>query len=361
MDSADLKGARILIADDEPANIMLLERLLDVSDFTNTASTTDSSAVVSLCAELDPDLLILDLQMPDPDGFEVMSLLAPWIRGSTRLPVLVATADATPATRRRALAAGARDFLTKPLDPTEVIARVDNLLESRLLQLELRDKNRALEERVDLRTRELAEAGQELLEPLAFAAEYRDEDAHDHTVRVQRASALLARELAEDHETADLLGRAARLHDVGKLGLSDAVLLNTGRYTPEEFELMTTHTLIGAEILGRGRSRLLRMAAEIARSHHERWDGSGYPHGLQGEQIPFSGRIVGLVDTFEALTHRRFNREAKSVTEAVADIRDVSGRLFDPRVVGAFDALDHVALLAPVDEADVAVQGGTRR
>jgi putative two-component system response regulator len=355
MDPAKVRSARILIVDDEPANVLLLERLLDVSDFKNTSSTTDSSAVVSLCAEFDPDLVILDLQMPDPDGFEVMSLLGPWIHGSTRLPVLVATADVTPEVRRRALKAGARDFLTKPLDPSELIVRVENLLESRLLQLELREKNRALEDRVDARTRELAEAGEELLEPLAFAAEYRDEDALDHTVRVGRASALLAHALGEDGDTAELLGRAARLHDVGKLGLSDAVLLNPGRYTPEELELMKTHTLIGAEILGRGQSRLLRTAAEIARTHHERWDGSGYPDGLQGEQIPLSGRIVGVVDTFEALTHRRFNREARPPAEAVAEIRETAGRHFDPRVVSAFCALDHVELLAPAGQAEATV------
>jgi putative two-component system response regulator len=350
MDPSAVKRARILIADDAPANVQLLTKLLDVSDFTNTISTTDSGAIVSLCAETEPDLIILDLHMPDPDGFEVMGQLSPWTRGSTRLPILVATADTNPETKRRALSAGARDFLTKPFDASELVARVENLLESRLLQLELRDKNRALEERIDERTRELAEAGVELLEPLSFAAEYRDEDARDHPLRVARASALLARELGLDEETAGLIGQAARLHDVGKLGLSDAVLLKPGRYTPDEFELMKTHTTIGAQILGRGHSRLLRTAAEIARTHHERWDGSGYPDGRHGEQIPMTGRIVALVDTFEALTHRRLYREAKSLSEAVEEIRGLAGSSFDPRVVSAFEALDHAALLTAVED-----------
>jgi len=352
METSAVKSARILIADDGQANVDLLEKLLDVSDFTNTVSTRESSAIVTLCAETEPDLVILDLHMPSPDGFEVMGQLSPWIRGSTRLPVLVTTADTSPETKRRALAAGARDFVTKPFDASELVARVENLLESRLLQLELREKNRTLRAEVDKRTRELTQVELDLLEPLSFAAEYRDEDARDHMLRVARASALLARELGVDEETADTIGRAARLHDVGKLGLSDAVLLKQGRYTPDEFELMKTHTVIGAEILGRGHRPLLLIAAEIARNHHERWDGSGYPDGMQGEQIPMSGRIVGVVDTFEALTHRRLYRDAKPLAEALAEIRQLAGSSFDPRVVSAFGALDHAALLTPVEELE---------
>lgn len=355
MDPAAVKKASILIVDDQPANVLVLESLLEVSDFTNVVSTTDSSEVVSLCAQTNPDLIVLDLHMPPPDGFEVMGLLSPWTRGSTRLPILVATADDDPDAKRRALAAGAKDFLTKPINPSEFLARAENLLESRLLQIELREKNKELEKRVGVKTLELAEAGMELLEPLAFAAEYRDEGARDHPLRVGRASALLAQELGLDEKTVDLIGSAARLHDVGKLGLSDTVLLKAGRYTPEEFELMKTHTIIGAEILGRGRSRLVRMAAEIARTHHERWNGSGYPDGLEGEQIPLTGRIVALVDTFEALTHHRLYRKARPVPEVVSEIRELAGGAFDPRVVDAFGALDHDVLLAPVEDQGITV------
>lgn len=354
MDPPTVKSARIMVVDDEPANVRLVERLLAVADFTNVVTTTDSSQVVSLCAEVEPDLIVLDLHMPDPDGFEVMGMLAPWIRGSTRLPVLVATADVTPDTKRRALAAGARDFLTKPLDPSEVVVRIENLLDARMGQIELRRVNKALEEDLERRARALAEVEGDLVEPLGFAAEYRDEEAHEHTLRVGRAAALLAAELGLSHELTGLIGRAARLHDVGKIGLSDAILLHPGPYSPDESELMKSHVAIGAEILGRGQSRLLRMAAEIARTHHERWDGSGYPEGLGGEEIPISGRIVAVADTFDALHQPRPYRPAKSLPDALAEVRSLSGRAFDPAVVSAFEALDHSQLLAPLSEAEPA-------
>ena len=346
MDPPAVKSARIMVVDDEPADVRLLERLLEVADFTNVVSTTESSKVVALCAEAEPDLIVLDLHMPDLDGFEVMGMLTPWTRGSTRLPVLVTTADIAPDTKRRALAAGARDILTKPLDPSEVVVRIENLLEIRIAQLELRRENKALEDDARERTRALMEAEIDLVEPLGFAAEYRDEDALGHPLRVGATAAQLAAELALPDESVGLIGRAARLHDVGKIGLPDAILLNAGQYSPEEFELMKSHVAFGAEILGRGRSRLLKMAAEIARTHHERWDGSGYPERLSGEEIPMAGRIVALADTFDALCHPRPYRAAKLLPEALAEIRALSGHSFDPRVVSAFEALDHAELLA---------------
>lgn len=349
MDQPAVKSARVLIVDDEPSNVRFLERLLEVSDIPDVVSTTDSSDVVDLCVEREPDLIVLDLNMPAPDGFEVMGMLSPWIHGSPRLPVLVATADVSPETKRRALSAGASDFLTKPLDPSEVVTRIENLLAVRLLHAELRRQNKALEERVGERTSELEQANVELLEPLAFAAEYRDEDPHEHTLRVGRTSALLARQLELPDHVVAVMDRAARLHDVGKIGLSDSVLLNTGRYTPEDFELMKTHVVIGAEILKRGRSLLLRTAADIARTHHERWDGSGYLEGLHGEEIPVAARIVAVADTFDALTRRRPYRDAMPLPDAVAEIRGLAGRDFDPRVVGAFESLDHPVLVGPLE------------
>lgn len=348
MDDSAVRSARILVVDDEVSNIRLLEALLEVSGFTEVTGTGDSSAVVGLCVEHEPDLIVLDLNMPPPDGFELLGMLSPWIRGPARLPILVATADATPETKRRVLAAGARDFLTKPLDPSEVVTRIENLLEVRLLQAELRLQNDELERRVAERTSELEQANSELLEPLAFAAEYRDEDPHEHTLRVGRTSALLAGGLGLAESVVAVMDRAARLHDVGKLGLSDSVLLNTGRYTAEDFELMKTHVLIGAEILSRGRSTLLRTATDIARTHHERWNGSGYIEGLRGEEIPMVGRIVAVADTFDALTRRRPYREAMPTAKAVAEIRGLAARDFDPRVVAAFESLDHASLVGPL-------------
>jgi putative two-component system response regulator len=337
MDEEAVKQARILIVDDQEPNVALLERLFDVSDFTNVRSTTDSSQAVTLCAEIEPDLILLDLQMPAPDGFEVMGQLAPWIRGSTRLPILVLTADKTPETKRRALSMGATDFLSKPLDMTEVVLRVNNLLLTRLMQLELRDQNKLLEQRVRERTRDLEEARIEVLDRLAFAAEYRDDATGGHARRIGRVAALVARHLGLPEETVELIRRAAPLHDVGKLGISDSILLKQGKLTPEEFEVMKLHVSIGAEILGSSRSALLRMSEEIALAHHESWNGTGYPQGLKGEAIPITGRIVAVADTFDALTHRR--ADPLSPKQALVELRRVSGQQFDPQVVDAFLSL----------------------
>ena len=354
MDEQAVKSARILIVDDQEANILALRGMLEVSDFTDIISTTDPTEVVGICTTAKPDLIILDLHMPQLDGYEVMGQLTPWTRGSTRLPILVATADITPEAKRRALSMGARDFLPKPLDPSEVVIRVMNLLETRLLQSELREQNRSLEDSVRERTRELEQARVEVMERLSLAAEFRDNETGEHPQRVGRTAELLALQLRLPLETAALIRQAAPLHDLGKLGISDAILLKQGPLTPEEFEVMKSHVLIGAEILGRGRSRLMQMSEEIALTHHEWWDGSGYLSGLRGEDIPLSGRIVALADSFDALTHPRPYSAPSSVAEAIAEIRGLSGVQFDPRVVEAFEALDHQALLRDVEMADVA-------
>ena len=351
MDEQAILQARILIVDDQEANVTLLERLLAVSDFVNVATTTDSSKAVELCAELEPDLVLLDLQMPPPDGFEVMSQLAPWTQGSTRLPILVLTADATRETKRHALAVGATDFLSKPFDTTEVVLRIRNLLLTRLLQVELRDQNKLLERRVQERTRDLEEARLEILERLAFAAEYRDDATGQHAQRIGRLAALVARELGLPDETVELIRRAAPLHDVGKLGLSDAVLLKQGHLTPEEMEAMKLHTIIGGEILGRSRLPLLRMSEEIALAHHERWDGSGYPAGLKGDEIPLAGRIVAVADAFDVLTQRRTDPVLPE--EALAEIRRLAGRQFDPRVAEVLLSLGPELLSKPPDHLDL--------
>lgn len=339
MDEGLIKQARILIVDDHAPNVMLLEGLLAASEFTNVVATTDSSQVLSLCAEQEPDIVLLDLQMPAPDGFEVMRQLESWTQGPTRLPILVLTADGTRETKTAALSAGASDFLTKPLDATEVILRVSNLITTRLLQLEQRDQNHLLEKRVRERTLELEEARLEVVERLALAAEYRDDDTGEHTRRVGRLSALLAERLGLPAETVELIRRAAPLHDVGKIAVSDTILLKPEKLTPEEFEAMKVHTKIGGEILGQSQSDLLQMSEEIALSHHEWWDGSGYPSGLKGEEIPFSGRIVAVADVFDALTHRRPYKEAWPVERALAEISRLGGRQFDSQVVATLACL----------------------
>jgi putative two-component system response regulator len=330
-----LRGARIAIVDDHQPNVTLLTRALALAGFANVRSTTDPRTAPDLFRAFDPDILLLDLHMPEVDGFGVMDRLRADLPPGSYLPILVMTGDATTSTRQRALAHGATDFLTKPYNSTEVVLRVRNLLHTRLLHLRLLRQNETLEALVQERTRDLAQARLEVLERLARAAEFRDDQTGRHTQRVGRNAAALARLLGLPEQAVELIGRAAPLHDVGKVGVPDRVLLKRGPLTPEERALMRAHTLIGGHILGEARSAVVRTAEVIARTHHERWDGSGYPHGLAGEQIPLSGRVVAAVDVLDALLHPRPYKGAWPLGRAVEEIAAGAGAQFDPAVVEA--------------------------
>lgn len=350
MDQDILYHARILIVDDQDSNVVLLQSILERAGYTRLTGTTDPRTVIPLFAQEAPDLILLDLTMPHLDGFQILELLRERIPAETYLPILILTADITRETKRRALAAGAKDFLTKPFDQIEVLLRIRNLLETRFLHEQLRHHNRHLEEQVRARTWELEEAQIEVLERLAGAAEYRDDQTGQHTRRVAHLAALLARAMGLPDEQVALIRRTAPLHDVGKIGIPDVILLKPGKLTLDEFALMKTHTTIGAQILAGGRSALTIMAANIALTHHERWNGMGYPQGRAGESIPLAGRIVALADTFDALTHARPYKKAWPLEEARAEIAAQSGLHFDPHLTAVFLAVpvvDLAALLAP--------------
>jgi putative two-component system response regulator len=350
--------ARILVVDDEPANVLLLTRLLQRWGYENVVSTTDSAQAVSLAAGEPVSLVLLDLAMPRPDGFEVMALLAKLPAGHA-IPIVVLTADVSAATRQRALSGGASDFVTKPFDETEVRLRVQNLLRTRLLQLELEHHNALLEQRVRERTHDLEYARRETLNRGALAGEYRDDETHEHAQRVGRTAALLAEDLGLPDDEVDLIRRSAPLHDIGKVGVPDAILLKRGRLTADEFDLIKGHTLIGGRILAHSVSEVLQAGEVIARTHHERWDGGGYPLGLSGEAIPLHGRLVALADMFDALTHERPYKPAWPLDRAAAEIRRVAGEQLDPALVHSFERLDHGTLLASTGFAD-RVAGGHR-
>jgi putative two-component system response regulator len=339
-----LKRARILIVDDEPANVVLLERLLERAGYECVVSTSDSAQVLPLCTQRPPDLVLLDLHMPTPDGFEVMRQLDPWIAEGA-LAVVVLTADTTADVRQAALSGGAKDFLVKPLDTIEVLLRIKNQLETRLLHVELRRQALALEQRVYEQHEDLDEARLEMLQRLARASEYRDDDTGEHTQRVGRTSALVARALDLSEEDITIIRHAATLHDVGKIAVPDRVLLKPGSLDEHELEAMKKHVRAGADMLSNSRSPLLQIAESIALTHHERWDGSGYVQGLRGDEIPLPGRIVAIADVFDALTHDRPYKRALPLEMALEEIRALRGTQFDPRVVDAFDTLPHEELI----------------
>jgi putative two-component system response regulator len=334
MTSRTFRNARILIIDDEPTNVEILRRILSRSGFTRLESTTDSRDAKRLYVRHRPDIVLLDLHMPHLDGLEVMAQLADIVE-ATYLPILILSADVTPEARRDALSRGAKDFVNKPFQPDEILLRIKTLLETRFLYLQIQSQNQLLEAKVRERTRALEQAQVEIVERLAVAAEFRDDNTGQHTQRVGQMSALLARQLGMPDAQVALMRRAAPLHDVGKIGVPDAILLKMGKLTDEEFAIVKTHTAIGARILSGGKFPLLRLAEEIAFSHHERWDGTGYT-SLRGTDIPLAGRIVAVADVFDALTQQRPYKPAWTIRDAITEIERQSSRQFDPRVVEAF-------------------------
>lgn len=329
-------SAKFLIVDDQEYNISLLERILTRAGYTNLVTTTNPLELEALYAEHRPDIVLLDLHMPEMDGFTALQYLRKWTPEGEYLPILVLTADVTPEARTRALHEGANDFIAKPFDRTEVVLRIQNFLATRFYHLQLQVRNQDLEQRVRERTRELELAQAEILDVLGRTAEYRDDETGQHTKRVGDLSERIALGMGLSADEAALIGRAAPLHDIGKIGIPDGILLKPGRFTPGEFAKMKEHADIGALILHGSVFPVLQAAGIIALTHHEKWNGTGYPRGLSGEDIPLAGRIVALADFYDALTHERPYKRAWTNEEAIAEIKAQSGEHFDPRVVEAF-------------------------
>lgn len=328
--------ARLLVVDDDRAVVMFLEGLLSRAGYTNLLSTTDSREVLPLFEENCPDLVLMDLEMPFLDGFAVLEQLRSVVPATEYLPVLVLTGSESPEAKWRALFRGAKDFLRKPFDPLELLLRLHRLLGARFLHAKLNDANRDLHTQFRERTNQLLESQGDTIERLAQVVEFHDDATGQHTRRVGEMSARIGDALGLPPSQVDLLRRAAPLHDVGKIGIPDSILLKPERLTPEEFEVMKMHTSIGARILSGGQSDYLAMAEVIALGHHERWDGSGYPQGLPREEIPLPARIVALADFHDALSNDRPYRPAWTRQAVLIEIDRQTGRHFDPAVTEAF-------------------------
>ncbi|MDQ3940046.1 MAG: response regulator [Actinomycetota bacterium] len=349
---ANYKDARILIIDDQQSNVAFLEGLLKRAGYVHFLGLTDPRNALTAFESLRPDLILLDLQMPGMDGFAVMEELQPWISNvnGNYLPVLVLTADATKEAKQRSLAAGANDFLAKPLDATEVLLRINNLLETRSLHLTMKNQNKMLESAVRERTADLwASVGQletaekklrlsqeETIERLATAAEFRDDETARHIRRMSHYCELLVTKIGEGEQRAELIRLASQMHDVGKIGIPDNILLKPRPLTPEERSVMQKHCEIGYRILAGSKSQLLQIAATIALTHHERLDGTGYPRKLSDEDIPLEGRIASISDVFDALTTDRVYRKAMAVPDAVEFMTENRGTQFDADLLDVF-------------------------
>ena len=358
----EIYKARILAVDDSAVNLAIIEKILQKDGYLQVETTTDPTCVAKRHRQNPFDVILLDIHMPVMTGFDVMAALQR-DNSDDYLPILVLTADHTEGTRHLCLASGAKDFVSKPFERLEVLFRVRNIIEVRLLHNKVLAQNDTLEQRVHERTEQLAEAQMKLIECLGKAAEFRDNETGMHVVRMSRASGILARAMGLPERECELILLASPMHDVGKIAIPDDVLLKPGKLQGDEWQRMKTHAEIGAEILEGYDTELMQVAAKIARTHHERWDGGGYPAGLKGAEIPLHTRIVSVCDVFDALTSKRPYKEPWSVRRSLDYLRSESGKHFDPDVVQAFNGVvDQVVALrqehpdAPGEHLQVVLQ-----
>lgn len=324
---------KVVIVDDTHINLVLMSRLMEKLDGVSTVAFQSAREALNWCRENPYDLLILDYMMPDINGLEFISQLDVDLRA--RPPVLMVTASHDVEIRHRALENGANDFLIKPIDKVEFLARTRNMLALRRATVALENRASWLAGEVSAATAELRAREQETILLLCRASEYRDPETGAHIQRMAHYSRLIAAELGMSSLEQDCIMSAAPMHDIGKVGTPDTILLKPGRLNLDEMDIMRRHALIGYNILKSSEAKMLQLAAEIAYSHHERFDGTGYPNGLKGEAIPLAGRIVAVADVFDALTSVRPYKQAWTLDAARAFLVENSGTHFDPACVEA--------------------------
>jgi len=324
---------KVVIVDDTHINLVLMSRLMEKLEDVTTVAFQSAREALAWCRENAYDLLILDYMMPDINGLEFIGQLDPDMRA--RPPVLMVTASQDIAIRHRALENGANDFLIKPIDKIEFLARTRNMLELRRATLALQSRASWLASEVSKATAELRAREQETIVLLCRASEYRDPETGAHIQRMAHYSCLIAAELGMSSQQQECIFNAAPMHDIGKVGTPDYILLKPGRLNLEEMEVMRQHALIGYNILKGSEAEMLQLAAEIAYSHHERYDGTGYPNGLKGDAIPLAGRIVAVADVFDALTNVRPYKQAWTLDAARTFLLENAGTHFDPQCVAA--------------------------
>ena len=337
----ETRSHTILIVDDSEANRLILHDQVLTLGHTPVLAENGLVALEKV-AQHQPDLLLLDIMMPKMDGYQVLARLKS-DSVMRHIPVIMVSANDEIESVANCIEQGAVDYLIKPFSPILLKARIKAALANKLLHDQqeahrqtIRQYNEKLEERVRERTRDLEEARLEVIQRLGRAAEYRDNETGQHVLRMSRYSARLAKELGMNDMECTLLQLTSPMHDIGKIGIPDGILLKPGPLTESERKIMETHTTIGGEILGGGKSELIKMAETIALTHQEKWDGTGYPKGLKGDKIPLVGQITAICDVFDAITSKRPYKEEHPIEEALAFITKQSGKHFDPHLVKVF-------------------------
>jgi putative two-component system response regulator len=340
--SAQVKNSPIFVVDDEPVNLKLIERVLGTDGYQSVHSIQNPQEVAERFRLQRPNLILLDINMPRMNGFDVLEHLKQ-VAGDTLPPVIFLTAELAASNRTRAFEQGVLDFISKPFNRQELLARVRNLLSLELAHQQLTEKKNSLEVIVSKRTEALRRSQLQVVQILGKAAEFRDNETGAHIMRMSHIAAHLARVLGHGDEFAHHILNASPMHDVGKIAIPDHILLKPGQLTPQEWAVMKSHTVVGHEILRDNDSAILDLASEIALHHHEKWDGSGYPHGLAGNDIPVSCRIVAVSDAFDALLSQRSYKNPWPLDAAKDHMLSESGRHFDPEMIDAFrDALPEI-------------------
>lgn len=353
--------AHVIIIDDQSTSLKLLAQLIKSIDLPGyqiqVTTFLESTEALNWIKYNTPDMVLIDYKMPTLNGIEFIKLFRR-TEHCESVPVIMITAYDEQEIRYKALDAGASDFLSKPIDHYECRARCTNLLNLRKSQLELKKRNYVLQHKVNDSMKAIMERERETLLRLARAGEYRDEETGNHILRIAKYSRLIAELIGLDDEQCDLIEQASPMHDVGKIGITDLVLLKKGRLTNEEFDLMKTHTLIGYEILKDSPSIFLQAGASIALGHHEHYNGKGYPYARQGDEIPIEARIVAVADVFDALTSVRPYKDAWPIDESMAYIQNQRGIQFDPDCVDVF--IDHSDKVIHIHDEfkDVSEQNG---
>ncbi|WP_379131159.1 HD domain-containing phosphohydrolase [Paenibacillus sp. sgz500958] len=332
------ESPKIMIIDDVRSNTLLLEKLFRLEGHQNILVIHDPTQALEAIEREMPDVLLLDLNMPVVSGFDIMTSLHEQ-NHQLLYSLLVITAYQDAESRHRALELGARDFLTKPFDPTEVTIKVRHLLEASRQRKLQELQNSQLKAMLQQRAVRIAELKEEYVLRLIDAMKQKDDETGRHLIRMSNYVFQMAKQLGLEDDYCHKLKYASAMHDIGKLAVPDSILLKKGRLTPEEFEVMKQHTTKGAELLAGSQHETLILAECIALTHHEKWDGSGYPRNLKGEEIPLEGRIVAVCDVFDALTSERPYKRAWSEEEALAEIMSQSGIHFDPVIVQAFSEI----------------------